>query len=130
MRATTNGWQTAVEYQWSLLSILKTKDHRRLLVVDQYRPHQNSENIEIAKADCNAEVVLIPGGCTSLAQPMDKCVNGPFKEAVWQSWEKWMRMPRALTQKGNLKQPTWQDVISWVSKAWRGIKTDLLVKSF
>ena len=39
-------------------------------------------------------------------------------------------MPRALTQKGNLKQPTWHDVISWVSKAWRGIKTDLLVKSF
>ena len=39
-------------------------------------------------------------------------------------------MPRALTQKGNLKQ---QDVISWpawVSKAWCGIKTDLLVKSF
>ena len=29
-----------------------------------------------------------------------------------------MRMPRALTQKGNLKQPTRQDVISWVSKAW------------
>ena len=39
-------------------------------------------------------------------------------------------MLRALTQKGNLKQPTWQDVISWVSKAWSGIKTDLLVKSF
>ena len=50
-------------------------------MVDQYRPHQNSENIEIAKADCNAEVVLIPGGCTSLAQPMDKCVNKPLKDA-------------------------------------------------
>ena len=37
-------------------------------------------------------------------------------------------MPRALTQKGNLKQPMRQDVISWVSKAWHGIKTDLLVK--
>ena len=95
--------------------------------MDQYRPHHNSE---IAKADCNAEVVLIPGGCTSLTQPMDKYVNRPFKEAVRQSWEEWMRMLRALTQKGNLKQPMWQDVISWVSKAWCGIKTDLLVKSF
>ena len=63
VRTTTNGWQTAVKYQWWLQSILKKKDHRRLLVVDQYRPHQNIENIEIAKADCNAEVVLIPGGC-------------------------------------------------------------------
>ena len=129
MHATTNGWQTAVEYQWWFRAILKRKDHRRLLVVDQYKPHENSENIEIAKADCNAEVVLIPEGCTSLAQPMDKCVNKPWKEAVRQSWEEWMRVPRALTQKGNLKQPTLQDVISWVSKAWRGIKTDL-VKSF
>ena len=59
---------------------------------------------------------------------MDKCVNRPFKEAVQQSWEEWLRMPRALTQKGNLKQPTRQDVLSWVSKAWHGIKTDLLVK--
>ena len=38
VRATTNGWQTAVEYQWWLRSILKRKDHCRLLVVDQYRP--------------------------------------------------------------------------------------------
>ena len=52
VRATTNGWQTAVEYQWWLRSILERKDHRRLLVVDQYRPHQNSENIEIAKLQC------------------------------------------------------------------------------
>ena len=48
---------------------------------------QTSENNEIAKADCNAEVVLIPGGCTSLAQPMDKCVDRPFKEAVEEDTE-------------------------------------------
>ena len=89
VRATTNGWQTAIEYQWWLQSILKRRDHHRLLVVDQYRPHQNSE---IAKADCNAEFVLIPGGYTSLAQPMDKRVNRPFKEAVQQSWEEWLRI--------------------------------------
>ena len=130
MRATTNGWQTKEEYQWWLRSIYGKEDHCRLLVVDQYRPHQNSDNIELAKSDCNAEVVLIPGGCTSLAQPMDRCVNKPFKEAIRQSWEEWMRMPRALTKQGNLKQPTRQDVIGWVSKAWRGIRVDLLVKSF
>ena len=113
VRATTNGWQTAVEYQWWLRSILKRKDHCRLLVVNQYRPHQNSESFEIAKADCNAEFVLIPGGCTSLAQPMDKCVNRSFKEAVRQSWEEWMRMPRALTQKGNLKLGVGSKLTSW-----------------
>ena len=98
--------------------------------MDQYRPHQSSDNIELVKTDCNAEVVLIPGGCTSLAQPMNKCVNKPFKEAIRQSWEKWMRKPRGLTKMGNLKQPTWPDVINWVSKAWREIRVGLLWKSF
>ena len=32
--------------------------------------------------------------------------------------------------KGNLKQPTRQDVINWVSKAWDAIKSDTLIHSF
>ena len=68
-----------------VLSIVGKKDHRQLFVVDQYRPIQSSNNIKLVKTDCNAEVVLIPGGCTSSAQPMDKCVNKLFKKAIWQS---------------------------------------------
>ena len=50
--------------------------------VDQYRPHQTSDNIELVKTDCHTDVVLILGdvvlilgGYTSLAQRMDECVN-------------------------------------------------------
>ena len=31
---------------------------------------------------------------------------------------------------GNLKQPTRQDAINWVSKAWYSISLDTLIKSF
>lgn len=41
-----------------------------------------------------------------------------------------MREERALTKAGNLKQPTRQDAINWVSEAWRSIKEDTLIHSF
>ena len=31
---------------------------------------------------------------------------------------------------GNLKQPTRQDIMNWVSKAWYSIKQETLVRSF
>ena len=37
---------------------------------------------------------------------------------------------RGKTKKGNLKQPTSQDAIDWVSKAWESIKLDTITYSF
>lgn len=78
--------------------------------------------LEQAKCHCNADVVIIPDGCTSIVQPMDRCINKPFKESMRASWQEWMREDRAKTTMGNLKQPTRQDVLNWVSKAWESIK--------
>lgn len=93
-------------------------------MVDSYKPHQSEESITMAKERCNADVIIIPGGCTSIVQPMDKCINKPFKESMRQSWQGWMHEGRAKTKMGNLKQPTCQDAINWVSKAWDSIKQD------
>ena len=41
-----------------------------------------------------------------------------------------MRQDKARTKKGNLKQPTRQDAIDWVSKAWESIKLDTIIHSF
>lgn len=96
-------------------------------MVDSYKPHQLTESQEIVREQCGSEVVIIPGGCTSIAQPMDKCINKPFKEHMQGSWEKWMMEERARTPAGNLKQPTRQDVINWVSAAWKSIKEDTII---
>ena len=84
----------------------------------------------MVKSECNAKLVIIPGGCTSVAQPMDKCINRPFKQRVREHWQEWMRQGRPMTPSGNLKQPTRQYVIDWVSQAWSSIKKDTLVHSF
>ena len=87
VQALTNGWMTAAEYHRWLVNVLKTDDHRRLLIVDSYTPHRSEANVKTANNRCNADVLIIPGGCTSIVQPMDKCINKPFKESMRASWQ-------------------------------------------
>ncbi len=51
--------------------------------------------------------LIIPGGCTSIIQPMDKCIN---KTYMRQEWEEWIKQDRPVptTKAGNL---------DWVSRA-------------
>ena len=35
--------------------------------------------------------------CTSIAQPMDKCINCPFKQRVQEHWQEWMRQDQPKT---------------------------------
>ena len=130
VRASTNGWMTAHEYHRWLTTVFKKMDEQRLLTVDSYRSHTTKESIDMVKSECNAEVVIIPDGYISVAQPMDKCINHPFKQLVRDHWQEWMRQDRPKTPSGNLKQPTRQDVIDWVSQAWSSIKKETLVHSF
>ena len=125
VRATTNGWMTAQEYQHWLAHVYGKESQRCLLIVDIYKPHQTDDSIKKVKESCNSDVIIIPGGCTSIVQPMDKCINRPFKENVRASWQEWMQQDR-----GNLKQLTRQDAINWVSRAWDSIKPETLTHSF
>ena len=130
VRATANGWMTAEEYQHWLVHVYGKECKHCLLIVDSYKPHWSETSMEVVKEHCNAECVIIPGGCTSIVQPMDHCINKPFKEHIRASWQEWMRQDKAKTKMGNLKQPTRQDAIDWVSKAWESIKLDTVIHSF
>ena len=59
--------------------------------------HITKESVDMAKDECNAELVIIPGGCTSIVQPMDKCINHPFKQRVREHWQEWTRQDRPKT---------------------------------
>ena len=121
---------TAEEYQHWLVHVYGKECKHRLLIVNSYKPHRSETSMEVVKEHCNAECVIIPGGCTSIVQPMDCCINKPFKEHIRASWQEWMRQDKAKTKMGNLKQPTHQDAIDWVSKAWESIRLDTIIHSF
>ena len=66
VRSSTNGWMTAPEYHHWLTTIFKKPDEQRLLIVDSYHAHITKESTDIVKSECNAELVIIPGGYTVL----------------------------------------------------------------
>ena len=49
---------------------------------------------------------VISGGFTSELQPLDMCINNPFKYKVRKQWNLWMvDGPRETTKAGNLQCP-------------------------
>ena len=109
--------------------ILGRADGRRLLVLDSYPAHRTQE-VREALIERNVDVVYIPGGCTALAQPVDVSIAKPFKDDVRDTWVTWMREDGLLTAAGNLRQPTRQDVLSWVGRAWLSVRPDIIVTAF
>jgi len=100
-----------------------------LVVLDSYNPHKSAETRRLLD-DMNIDVVYIPGGCTSLAQPMDVSVNRPFKNNMRRQWTRWFETHDERTPAGNLRQPSRQQVINWVSQAWRDIPEDMIRRAF
>ncbi len=56
--------------------------------------------------------------------------NAPFKKRITSQGMEWRCQPNERKQAGNLKQPTRQDVINWVSEAWADIPEEIFIKAF
>jgi hypothetical protein len=60
-----------------------------LLILDSYQCHM-MESVVQKIQELGVEVKHIPGGCTSLCQPIDIGFNKPFKDRLWKLWILWM----------------------------------------
>ena len=79
----------------------------------------------------NTDLAVIPGGLTSVLQPLDICLNKPFKEKMRQKWNEWITSGAGkTTNAGNLSKPDLNVVVSWVREAWDEIPCDIAKKSF
>lgn len=103
-------------------------DVRRLLVLDQAPIHKTQAAKDAIK-ERDTDVVYVPAGCTSLLQPADVFWNRPFKANLRRAWEVFMRKGEK-TPKGNLRKPSRQDALNFVSEAWAAVTTDTVVRSF
>ncbi|KAG0436749.1 hypothetical protein HPB47_017773 [Ixodes persulcatus] len=103
-------------------------DVRRLLVLDQAPIHRTDASRK-ALAAKDADVVFVPGDCTSTVQPADVSWMKPFKDSLRETWEGFIRAG-AVTPKGNLKKPSRQDVVNFVSKAWAAVSEEVVASSF
>ena len=56
-----------------------------LLSLDTFSGHL-TEAVKDAFDKCGTKMLVIPGGCTSVLQPLDISINKPFKSYIRQSW--------------------------------------------
>ncbi|GES90224.1 pogo transposable element with KRAB domain [Rhizophagus clarus] len=74
---------------------------------------------------------VIPGGLTSLCQPLDVAINKPFKANLRKEWHLWMAAGGAgQTNKGNLRRAKFSDVCAWMKRSWDGISDEIIIDSF
>jgi hypothetical protein len=72
--------------------------------------------------ELGVEVKHIPGGCTSLCQPVDVGLNQLFKSCIQKMWIKWM-IAKGV-QEGTTSLPTRHNVAVWVKKAMAQMKEE------
>ena len=81
-------------------------------MLDTYRCHMMRPVVDTIE-DLGVEVQHIPGGCTSLCQPVNAGVNKPFTSSrMRRLWEEWMISSTGLNE-GKITPPTGKDITEW-----------------
>lgn len=101
-----------------------------ILVLDAFRCHL-VESVKRLLRESGTELIVIPGGMTSQLQPLDVCINKPFKDRVRQNYVEWMSSGEpAVTPTGRLKRASPATLCHWIADAWATIPEDLIVRAF
>lgn len=134
VRVQEKGWMTAdLMVDW-----VKTVWGRRagallypsLLVVDSFRGHL-VDSVRAKLKELRTDLAVIPGGLTSMLQPLDVSLNKPFKDNVRRLYSEWMAEgDHAMTPGGKIKKPSVEILCSWVIEAWSMISPEIIVRSF
>ena len=85
-----------------------------ILILDMYQCHMMALVVQMIQ-ELGVEVKHIPGGCTSLCQPVDVGFNKPFKDCMQRQWINWM-IAKGIVH-GTTNPPLRADIANWVNSA-------------
>jgi hypothetical protein len=95
------------------------EDVTPLPILDSYRCHMMASVVQRIR-ELGIKVRHIPGGCSSLCQPVDVRFNKPFKDHVRRQWLSWMTAKGIIH--GTTSSPLRHNVAEWVNRAMAEIK--------
>lgn len=128
-----NGWMDSElmkRYIDFLNSVRNNDGSPMLMVYDSFRGHLE-ESVKEKFKENGYNLAVIPGGLTSLCQPLDVAINKPFKDNLRKEWHIWMANGGAgQTAGGNLRRAKFSDVCGWVKRSWEKISDDIIINSF
>ena len=92
-----------------------------IVILDMYQCHMMALVVQIIQ-ELGAEVQHIPGGCTSLCQPINAGFNKPFKDCMQWQWINWMLAEDIVH--GTTSPLLRADVANWVNAAMAEMKAE------
>lgn len=109
---------------------LKTNNEPMMMVYDSFRGHLE-ETVKKKFRESDISLAVIPGGLTSICQPLDVAINKPFKDNLRKEWHLWMANGGSgETANGNLRRARLSDVCGWVKRSWEQISNEVIIQSF
>ncbi|RZJ99490.1 MAG: hypothetical protein EOO43_26260 [Flavobacterium sp.] len=80
-------------------------DKYYLLIWDSFAPHKSENIVQCLQETYDTEVVIIPGGCTSVVQPLDLGINKPMKDRLRSKFSGWMaeKTTNSLSEKKDVR---------------------------
>ena len=110
------------------------------LIMDSYGSHCTVDVVQFFKL-MGVEILLIPGGFTSILQMCDVSVNVVFKNAYLKQHTKWMAEPElyglvgisdrvVATDGANRRKPPYEVLVQWCSYALEAVKKETIIRSF
>ncbi len=135
VRAQEKGWMTEeLMLEWVQLVWNRRPGFSRkapsMLVLDAFRAHL-TDTVKDSLLKTNSNLVVIPGGMTSVLQPLDVSINKPFKTYLKEEYDDWFsRSDLPVTASGNIKKASASEIARWVSSAWAKVSPEIVRKSF
>lgn len=119
-----------IEYV-NYINKLKTSNNESMMMVyDSFRGHLE-ETVKKKFCESGIDLAIIPGGLTSICQPLDFAINKPFKNNLRKEWHLWMANGGAgETAARNLRCARLSDVCGWVKRSWEQISNEMIIQSF
>ena len=120
-----------IDIVWASRPGGKIKKDNSLLVLDAFRCHRSEDQLKHLKKQHKTDVAIIPGGMTSILQPLDVSVNKPFKNKLRDLWTEWMSTgEKSFTKGGRVRAPDLALICKWIVHVWQELDPQIIVHSF
>jgi hypothetical protein len=100
------------------------------LVLDAFRGHYAKEVKAVTVPMTQLSWLIMDGGITPKAQPLDVLINKVFKGLFRDLFEEWTLSAPINDKTGHPCAPSRQLLVQWVVQAWEKIPTDLIKKAW
>ena len=127
-----SGWMNEDIMADEYLNSIKqsTTKERSLLVLDSFGGHL-TDRVKRACHESSIDMAVIPGGYTSVLQPLDIGIIKPFKDRFRKKWDRWMleSVFKSNNSNGKLKRVEYIDVCKWVCESWQSLENSDIIRN-